>query len=155
MRRKGCVPTTTLKPAPPVAHAMRFRVSPEAAKAQLALAVLVAGADGHVDPAELDTIRERLADRLEGVSEPERDAVGADVLQRLEHDGLEPTLAHLAALLPSAIARHQAFQLAVDVAHADGRVDENEVKRVLRIGEALGLTREEARTALDGVRRPG
>src|SRR5437868_15432498 len=112
---------------------MEWKTTPAAAKAQLALAILVAHADGVAEAVETTVIAQRLERRLAGVGQDEQKQVMAETLRGVEQEGLEIVLTRLAADLATPIARHQALRLAIDVAHADGRLDSAETSRVLRI----------------------
>src|SRR2546425_709126 len=94
--------------------------STAAAKARLALALLVAKADGVNDPAETKLILERLGDGLKGVPTAELEAAAGEALERVRTDGLPAALDAIALDLPTEMVRFKALRLAVDVAIADG-----------------------------------
>ncbi|MHB8633007.1 MAG: TerB family tellurite resistance protein [Thermoplasmatota archaeon] len=123
-----------------------------AANAQIALAVLVAHADGHLDPSEAKAISERAVARLGATVDV--DGISQRVLAAVAAQGLRSAVTELARDLPSALGRMQAMAFAVDVAYADGRLDEAEIRRILTIGECLGIDPKGAQQMLRQRPRP-
>lgn len=112
-------------------------------RAQVALAVLVANADGFIAELEMEALGRRLARRLGAIDPSHIEAYLREALQEAERRGVETTVELVAADLDTAAARREAVDVALDVATADGRLRTTEAHRVAAIADLLGLSEDE------------
>ncbi|MFA5944395.1 MAG: TerB family tellurite resistance protein [Candidatus Thermoplasmatota archaeon] len=112
-------------------------------EAFLLVGLLVADADGKRLPVEIETLLDALERRASSVDDRARRLVQRLAVQVRER-GLGSLLGVVSRGLPGAEDRAWAFGLAVEVAYADHELHSTEVEHIARLGEALGLTGDEA-----------
>ncbi len=104
--------------------------------------MLMAAADGMIDPAELDRFGHELAHQsVFDLTSPEQASIFMErALSNLTRDGVEVRLEAIGAALEGSAQRETAFRLALEMCLADGNADVSERALLKLLQERLGLS---------------